>query len=118
MASHLGMRSLTTSNFWDARLKWVNSLTHILIFLIQVLYCLVNEKKILTLSFTNAEVRQAVCKTIMYIDGVLHLLAIREVCKQYFTFPSKQLINLINTHIKYTLSVPASRTKAVEYDRL
>ena len=37
---------------------------------------------------------------------------------QYFTFLSKQLINLINTHIKYTLSVPAFGTKAVEYDRL
>ena len=37
---------------------------------------------------------------------------------QYFTFLSKQLINLINTHIKYTLSVPAFETKAVEYYRL
>ena len=37
---------------------------------------------------------------------------------QCFTFLSKQLINLINTHIKYTLSVPAFGTKVVEYDRL
>ena len=37
---------------------------------------------------------------------------------QYFTFLSEQLTNLKNTHIKYTVSVPAFGTKAVEYYRL
>ena len=43
---------------------------------------------------------------------------IQDTCIQYFSFLSKQLLNLINTHIKYTLSVPAFGTKAVEYNRL
>ena len=48
-----------------------------------------------------------------------HLVKIYTVCK--FTvlhFLSKQLLYLINTHIKYTQLLPAFGTKAVEYDRL
>ena len=72
------------------------------------------------LQMTNGSLRSSDQETATTLNSYFTSVFEPKIDKplQHFTFPSKQLINLINTHIKYTLSVPASRTKAVEYDRL